>query len=62
LEDINTGSRVGCKANDIALQKIIIVKFKEVKTGCDLAEYSKEHYDSKRALLPVTTMVIIIVD
>jgi hypothetical protein len=27
-----------------------VAKFKEVKTGCNLAEYSKEDYDSKRAV------------
>jgi hypothetical protein len=28
-------------------------KFKEVKTGCNLAESSKEGYGSKRAVLPM---------
>jgi hypothetical protein len=30
-------------------KKIIVAKSKEVKTGCNLAEYSKEGYGSKRA-------------
>jgi hypothetical protein len=33
------------------------VKSKEMKTGCNLAESSKELYGSKMAVLPVMTMV-----
>jgi hypothetical protein len=33
------------------------MKFKEVKTGCNLAEFSKDGYGSKRAVLPVMTMI-----
>jgi hypothetical protein len=60
--DINTGtgsSRLGAgrKAEDLTLEKIIVAKSKEVKTGCNLAESSKK--GSKRAALP---MMIIMVD
>jgi hypothetical protein len=34
------------------------VKSKEVKTGCNLAESSKEGYCSKRAVLSVTVVVV----
>jgi hypothetical protein len=30
-----------------------------VKTGCDLAESSKEGYGSKMAVLPMTMMMVI---
>jgi hypothetical protein len=33
------------------------VKCKEVKTRYNLAEYFKEGYASKRAILPMTTMM-----
>jgi hypothetical protein len=38
-------------------KKIIVAKSKEVKPGCNLAEFSKEGYGSKRAVLP-TTMIM----
>jgi hypothetical protein len=34
-------------------KEIIVAKFKEVKTGCNLAKSSKEGYGSKRAVLPI---------
>jgi hypothetical protein len=34
------------------------VKFKEVKTGCNLAESSKEGCGSKRAVLPMMMMMM----
>jgi hypothetical protein len=41
--------RVGRKADDLALQKkIIVAESKEVKTGCNLAESSREGCGSKR--------------
>jgi hypothetical protein len=33
--------------------KGIVAKSKEMKTGCNLAESSKEGYGSKRAVLPM---------
>jgi hypothetical protein len=48
----------GCKAADLALQKILIAKSKEVKTGCNLAETSKEGCGSKLADLPMTMMMM----
>jgi hypothetical protein len=30
-----------------------------VKTGCNLAEISKKNYGSKRAVLPMTVMIMI---
>jgi hypothetical protein len=41
-----------CKKNTVA-------KPKEMKTGCNLAESSKEDYGSKRAGLPVMTVMMI---
>jgi hypothetical protein len=38
-------------------KRIIVAKSKEVKTGCNLAEFSKEGYGSKRAVLPITMMM-----
>jgi hypothetical protein len=38
-------------------KKIIGAKFKEVKTGCNLVESSKEDYGSKRALLSMMMMM-----
>jgi hypothetical protein len=37
---------------------ITAVKFKEVKTGCNLVEPSKEGYGSKLAVLPVMMMMM----
>jgi hypothetical protein len=37
--------------------KIIVVKSKVVKTGCNLEESSKESYGSKGALLPMRMMM-----
>jgi hypothetical protein len=36
------------------------MKSKEVKTGCNLAEYSKEGYRSKRAAQPMMMMIMMI--
>jgi hypothetical protein len=52
---------VARKAYDLALQKKkknIIAKSKEVKTGCNLAESSKESNGSKRAVLPMMMMIL----
>jgi hypothetical protein len=38
-------------------KNIIVGKFKEVKTRCNLAESSKEGYVFKRAVLPMMMMV-----
>jgi hypothetical protein len=38
-------------------QKIIFAKTKEVKTGSNLAESSKEGYGSKTAVLTTTVMI-----
>jgi hypothetical protein len=38
-------------------KKTIVVKCKEVKTRCSLAESSKEGYDSKMAALAIMMMV-----
>jgi hypothetical protein len=42
------------KADDLDCKKSIVVKSKEVKTGCNLAESSEESYGS----LPVMMMII----
>jgi hypothetical protein len=51
---------VGCKADDLALDKTTVAKSKEVETGwsnsqkwANLAESSKESYGSERAVLPM---------
>jgi hypothetical protein len=61
--DINTETwpsrlRVGRKADDLVLWKISVAKSKEVKTGCNLAEFSEEGYGSKRAAFPMMTMMM----
>jgi hypothetical protein len=38
-------------------KKIIVAKSKEVNTGSDLAESSKEDYGSRRALLAMIMMI-----
>jgi hypothetical protein len=40
------------------LCKKIVAKSKEVKTGCNLAESSKEAYGSKRDVLPKTIIIV----
>jgi hypothetical protein len=35
-----------------------VAKFKEVKTGCNLTEYSKEGYGSKMAVFPVMNVAV----
>jgi hypothetical protein len=42
---------VGRRADDLA-------KSKEVKSGCNLAESSKECYGSKRAVLPIMRVIV----
>jgi hypothetical protein len=37
------------------------MKFKEVKTGCNLTESSKEGYGSKRAFLSMMMMIMIMI-
>jgi hypothetical protein len=39
-------------------KKIIVAKFKEVKTGCILAESSKKGYGSKRSVFPMMMMMM----
>jgi hypothetical protein len=48
---------VGGNDDDIALQKITVVKSKEAKIGSNLAESSKENHGSKRAALSMTMMI-----
>jgi hypothetical protein len=38
---------------------MIVAKFKEVKTRCDLAQSFEESSGSKRAVLPVMNIIII---
>jgi hypothetical protein len=53
---------VGCKADDLALQKeITVAKSKEVKTGCNLAESCREGYGSKRTVLLMMVMIFVLV-
>jgi hypothetical protein len=35
-----------------------VYKSTKVKTGCNLAEFSKEGYGSKKAILPITFMTM----
>jgi hypothetical protein len=39
-------------------KKVTVPKFNEVKTGSNLAEYSKERHGSKSAVLPMAMMLI----
>jgi hypothetical protein len=39
---------------------VIVAKSKEVKTGCNLTEISREGYDSKEAILPMMMMMMMI--
>jgi spore maturation protein SpmB len=41
-------------------KKITVAKSRQVKTGSNLAESSKEGYGSKRAVLPMVMMMIVI--
>jgi hypothetical protein len=41
------------------LKKIIIAESEEMKTGSNLAEFSKEGYDSKRAVLPIMMIIVL---
>jgi hypothetical protein len=63
LGNINTGTwssrlGVGRKADDLVLWKNIVAKYKEAKTGSNLAESSKEGYGSKSAVLPMMMMMM----
>jgi hypothetical protein len=39
-------------------KKNIVAKSKEVKIGCNLADFSKEGYGSKKAVLPMMMMMM----
>jgi hypothetical protein len=39
-------------------KRIIVARFKQMKTGCNLAEFSKEGYGSKGAVLPLMMMMM----
>jgi hypothetical protein len=39
----------------------IVPKSKEAETGCNLAESSKEAYGSKRAVLPMMLMMMMMI-
>jgi hypothetical protein len=41
-------------------KNITVAKTKEVKTGYNMAEFSKEGYGSKRPVLPMMMMMIMI--
>jgi hypothetical protein len=52
---------VGRKADGpCSVNKIVVAKSKELKNRSNLAESSKEGYGSKRAVLPVTKMMMMI--
>jgi hypothetical protein len=38
-------------------KRITVAKFNEVKTGSNLAEYSKERHGSKSAVLPMMMII-----
>jgi hypothetical protein len=44
-----------------ALKKNIVAKSKEVKTGCNMAQSSKEDCGSKRAVLPMLIMMAMMI-
>jgi hypothetical protein len=41
------------KLTTLLCKTIIVAKSKEVKTGCNLTESSKERYGSKKAVFPM---------
>jgi hypothetical protein len=41
----------------LVCKRIVVAKSKELKTGCNLAECSKEGHGSKRAVLPMMMMI-----
>jgi hypothetical protein len=43
---------------NLLCKRITVAKSKEVKTGCNLAESSKEACGSKMAVLPVMVMMM----
>jgi hypothetical protein len=45
------------KLTTLLCKKIIVTKSKEVKPGYSLAEYSKDGYGSKGAVLPMVMMM-----
>jgi hypothetical protein len=49
---------VGRKADALVLQKNFAAKSNEVKTGSNLAEFSKEGYCSQRGFLPMMLILI----
>jgi hypothetical protein len=51
---------VGHKADDLAVYKFIVARSKKVKTGSNLAESSKEGNGSKRAILPMMMMTVVL--
>jgi hypothetical protein len=51
----------GCQSFSVK-KKNAAAKPKEVKTGCNLAESSTEGHGSKRAVLPVMTMMIMMMN
>jgi hypothetical protein len=46
------------KTDDFALQNIYAARFKEMKTGRNVSESSKEGYGSKMSVFPMTIMMI----
>jgi hypothetical protein len=53
-----SGCELGARLTTLLCKQIIATKSKEVKTGCNLAETSKEVYGSKRVVLPMLMMII----
>jgi hypothetical protein len=51
---------VDTRLKTLLCKKIIVAKCKEVKTGCNLAESSKEGYGPKRVVLPMMMMMMMI--
>jgi hypothetical protein len=60
LGDMNAvtwSSRLDARLTTLLYKTIIIEKYEEVKTGCNLAEFSRKGYGSKRTVLPVIMMM-----
>jgi hypothetical protein len=55
------GFGFGRKANDLALYRIIVMKSKEVKTGCNLRECSRKSDDNGYITISLNQILFLVV-
>jgi hypothetical protein len=56
------GLGLDARPTTLLCKRSIVAKSKEMKTGCNLADFSKQSYGSRNAVLPVMMMMMMMMN